>query len=95
MEAVTRRNWTITEDFSSPLGIHAFVTDEAGRVWEVLVHPIYAPITVFDVTLLQGWEWLVEGRQQHETGQPMSRDDAWERALRYIQSESSDPDADA
>jgi hypothetical protein len=81
---VTRRDWTIAEEHNSAHGIHAYVTDETGRVWEVLVRPIYVPITVFGVTLLQGWEWLVDGRKQREFGEPMSRDDAWERALRYI-----------
>lgn len=83
---MTRRAWTIKEDLNSELGIHAFITDEAGHVREVLVRPIYSPLTAFGVPLLEGWEWLVDGEQQREIGEPMSRDDAWERALRYIES---------
>jgi hypothetical protein len=81
---VSRRSLTINEDYSSPHGIHAYVTDETGRVWEVLVRPIYTPVTAYGETLPCGWEWLIDGSRQHEVGEPVSRDDAWERALQFI-----------
>jgi hypothetical protein len=82
---VTRQTWTVTEEFNNDHGIHAFVRDETTeRTWEVLIRPVYVPGSAFGVRLLQGWEWLIDGHHPPELGEPMSRDDAWDRALHYI-----------